>query len=311
MKPLAATEIRGTWGTLLLPINADESINYAKLADEIDYLIAAGVDGIYSNGTAGEFYAQSEDEFDRISQLLAEKCERARVAFQIGASFMSAQSALGRAQRAAQLKPGALQIILPDWSPVTLDEAINFLQRIAETVAPITLVLYNPPHAKRVFTPRELAALCEAIPALVGVKVAGGDEQWYAAMRPLLARLSVFVPGHLLASGLAHGAHGAYSNVACLQPRGARAWNEVMKADLPTALASEGRIRQFLTDYILPFRAKYGASNQALDKLLAAIGDWANVGTRLRWPYRGIDEGEAAPLRAIARRMIPELFAND
>lgn len=311
MKPLTGPEIRGTWGTLLLPINDDEDINYARLADEIDCLIAAGVDGIYSNGTAGEFYAQSENEFDRISQLLAEKCERARTPFQIGASFMSAQLAIGRARRAAQLKPSALQIILPDWSPVTLEEATAFLQRLAEAVAPVTLVLYNPPHAKRVLTPRELAALCEAIPQLVGVKVAGGDEAWYAALRPLLARLSVFVPGHLLASGFAHGAHGAYSNVACLQPRGARAWNEMMKTDLQTALASEGRIRQFLTDYILPFRAKYGASNQALDKLLAAIGDWADVGTRLRWPYRGIDEAEAAPLRSIARRMIPELFAND
>lgn len=258
MKPLTAPEIRGTWGTLLLPINDDESINDAKLSDEIDYLIAAGVDGIYSNGTAGEFYAQSEDEFDRVSQLLAEKCERAEMPFQIGASFMNAQITLDRARRASQFKPSAIQIILPDWSPVTLEEAIVFLQRITEAVAPVTLVLYNPPHAKRVLQPRELAMLCEAVPSLVGVKVAGGDAEWYAAMRPLLSRLSVFVTGHLL-----------------------------------------------------PFREKYGASNQALDKLLAAVGDWADVGTRLRWPYRGIDEVEAAPLCPIARRMIPELFESE
>jgi len=311
MKPLTGREIRGTWATLLIPINDDESINYAKLSDEIDYLIAAEVDGIYSNGTAGEFYAQGEDEFDRISQLLAEKCERAGMAFQIGASFMSAQIALDRARRAAELKPGAIQVILPDWSPVTLAEATAFLQRVAEAVALAPLVLYNPPHAKRVLQPRELASLCEAVPPLAGVKVAGGDEDWYAAMGPLLPRLSVFVPGHLLASGFAQGAHGAYSNVACLQPRGAQRWNELMKTNLAAALDIEGRIRKFMNDHLLPFREKYGASNQALDKLLAAVGNWAPVGTRLRWPYRGVDETEAAALRPVARRMIPELFADD
>jgi dihydrodipicolinate synthase/N-acetylneuraminate lyase len=293
---------------LLTPINDDDSIAFSKLSDEIDYLTGAGVDGIYSNGTAGEFYAQSEAEFDRINQMLAEKCERARMPFQIGASFMSAQIALERAKRAAQLKPSAMQITLPDWSPVTLEEAIAFLQCIAEAVAPVPLVLYNPPHAKRVLQPREFAALCEAVPQLAGVKVAGGDAPWYAAMQPLFARLSVFVPGHLLASGFAHGAHGAYSNVACLNPRGAKRWNELMKTDLAAALEIEGRIHKFMNDYILPFREKDGASNQALDKLLAAVGDWAQIGTRLRWPYRGIEEAEAAALRPMARRMLPELF---
>jgi dihydrodipicolinate synthase/N-acetylneuraminate lyase len=126
LKPLIAQEIRGTWATLLTPINDDDSIEFSKLSDEIDYLTGAGVDGIYSNGTAGEFYAQSEAEFDRINQMLAEKCERTRMPFQIGASFMSAQIALERAKRAAQLKPSAMQITLPDWSPVTLEEAMPF-----------------------------------------------------------------------------------------------------------------------------------------------------------------------------------------
>ena len=33
MKPLSASEIVGSWATLLLPINADESIDFARLAD--------------------------------------------------------------------------------------------------------------------------------------------------------------------------------------------------------------------------------------------------------------------------------------
>ena len=77
MKPLTSTQISGTWGTTLLPINKDESIDFGRLSQDLDYLLTSGVDGIYTNGTAGEFYAQSEGEFDRINTLVAEKCESA------------------------------------------------------------------------------------------------------------------------------------------------------------------------------------------------------------------------------------------
>jgi hypothetical protein len=63
-----------------------------------------------------------------------------------------------------------------------------------------------------------------------------------------------------------------------------------------------------MAECILPFREQGGYSNTALDKLLAATGGWADVGTRLRWPYRSIDPAEAARLAPVARERIPELF---
>jgi hypothetical protein len=49
----------------------------------------------------------------------------------------------------------------------------------------------------------------------------------------------------------------------------------------------------------------------ALDKLLAAIGNWASIGTRLRWPYRGVDAAAAAALTPVARRELPFLFIEE
>ena len=51
MHPLSSSEIRGNWATLLLPLNADDSIDYGLLAAELDHFIAARVSGVYSNGT--------------------------------------------------------------------------------------------------------------------------------------------------------------------------------------------------------------------------------------------------------------------
>lgn len=309
MRPLRAEELRGNWATLLSAWNGDGSPDYGRIGAEVEALIEAGVDGIYSNGTAGEFHCQTEAEFDRISELFASRCEKAAMPFQIGVSHMSAQISLERLRRVVALAPGAVQVILPDWFPVTKPEALSFLERMAETAAGIGLVLYNPPHAKRVWAPEDLGYLADRVPALVGLKTAGGDDAWYERMRVHLSRISVFVPGHLLASGVRRGARGAYSNVACLNPRAAQDWYSLMGTDPEAALEIEGRLRQFMDHYIVPFIRDQGYCNAACDRLLALIGAWADVGASMRWPYRSIPASEAQRLRPLAAKLVPEFLA--
>jgi len=148
MATLTAKDLKGTWGTLLLPINHDESIDFQRLAAELDYLVTSGINGIYSNGTAGEFYNQTEDEFDQINELLARKCRAGNMPFQIGACHMSRILTLEKIKRSKYLLPDAYQIILPDWVTISPEEQINYLQKIAEVADPVPLVLYNSPHAK-------------------------------------------------------------------------------------------------------------------------------------------------------------------
>jgi dihydrodipicolinate synthase/N-acetylneuraminate lyase len=311
MRPYTTAEIRGTYATLLLPIQQNDAIDFGLMREQLQYFIASGMDGVYSNGTAGEFFTESEDEFVQVNQLLAEVCEAANVPYQIGASFPTPHLSLERIRRAAAFKPSAIQVVLPDWWPPTLDESLNFLLRAAEVAGDVPLILYNPPHAKRVLTPAEFAILCDRLPTLVGIKTGAGGPDWYDAMQPLMKRLSVFVPGHTLATGFSRGAAGAYSNVACLQPGGSVRWNRLMETDLTQALAIEQQIQGFMTNAILPFREKFGRSNMALDKLLAWIGNWSTMDTKLRWPYIGIAPAEATGLRERARREIPFLFENE
>jgi 4-hydroxy-tetrahydrodipicolinate synthase len=308
MIPLSPATLNGTWGTLLLPINADESIDFERLRGEIAALASAGVDGIYSNGTAGEFHTQTEEEFDQISGLLARESERHGVPFQIGVCHMSAQISLARLRRVLHLRPSAVQVVLPDWVSPTIDETVAFLLRMGEVASPIGLVVYNPPHAKRPLAPADWRVLLERVPYIVGAKVAGGDAAWYAEMTPVLRKIAVFVPGHTLATGFAAGATGSYSNVACLSPDGAQRWFALMKSDPARASEWERRIQGFIQRHILPYISEQKFSNPAVDKLLAAIGGWAEIGTRLRWPYRSIPESEAERLRPIARAELPELM---
>jgi dihydrodipicolinate synthase/N-acetylneuraminate lyase len=148
------------------------------------------------------------------------------------------------------------------------------------------------------------------VPALIGLKTAGGDDAWYDSMREHLARLSVFVPGHLLASGVQRGAHGAYSNVACLNPVAAQRWTDQMKTDLPGALEVERRLRQFMDGYIAPFITQQKYCNAACDRFLALLGNWAEIGEKMRWPYRSIPVAELERIRPAAVELIPEFFKS-
>ena len=242
MKPLLHHEIRGNWATVQLPINPDDSIDLARLADAVERIFAFGVDGLYTNGTAGEFHTQREAEFDAVHDCVAQRCERANTPFQIGVSHMSAQISLDRLKRSVQYAPSAFQVILPDWVVPREDEAVDFLNRMAEAAEGIGLVLYNPPHAKRQLSPIELGRLKQRVPRLVGVKVAGGEADWYRGMREHMQGLSVFVPGHHLANGIREGAHGSYSNVCCIHPGAAQAWYDSMSESMEHAMDVERRL---------------------------------------------------------------------
>ncbi|WP_043581934.1 dihydrodipicolinate synthase family protein [Geminisphaera colitermitum] len=304
MKPQTSSEIRGNWATLLLPINADDSIDHHLLADEIDHYIAARVNGIYSNGSAGEFYTQTETEFDDINQLLAEKCEKARMPFQIGASHMSPQLSLERLRRAKALCPSAFQIILPDWFVPAWPEILAFLERMQEEAAPIPLVIYNPPHAKRHLTPDEWLQIARRFPGVAGMKVPGGDDAWYRAMQPVFEKLSVFIPGHTLASGISHGAHGAYSNVACLNPAAAQRWYELCIRDIPAGLALEAKLRAFWDANVVPLITEKKLPNMAADKATAVAGSWLpGLTPRLRWPYACATTGDVARISRAYREL--------
>ncbi|GAA5220189.1 dihydrodipicolinate synthase family protein [Membranihabitans marinus] len=310
MQPTSSNSIKGNWATLLLPINKDQSLDWVALQEEVDILIQSSPNGIYSNGTAGEFYNQTESEYDEIQSILAESCIQANIPFQIGISCSNPQLMLERIQRMKELKPRAFQVVLPDWSRVSDEEMVLFLQKIIAEAQPVDIILYNPPHAKKVLLPNDYIFLLQNNIKLAGCKTGGGDQQWYEEMKVFKDDMSVFVPGHYLATGIKNGMQGAYSNIACLNPFAAQQWYELMLVNLDAALEIEGRIQLFLKNYILPLMTDQDRSNQAADKLLASIGDWGPVSTRLRWPYIGFNHEDALRLRTVAKNLLPEFFTK-
>ncbi|WP_192257716.1 dihydrodipicolinate synthase family protein [Mesorhizobium silamurunense] len=299
---------RGIWGAVMLAVGLDGNIDWSATQDTVARLCGSGIHGVYSNGTACEFHCQTEAEFDRLSEMVAQIAGAANIPFQIGISQSNPRVARERLKRVAGLRPSAVQFTLPDWWPPSDEEVLRFVSGLAEVAPSTPLVFYNPPHAKRRLSLESIAALRTGVPSLVGAKLPGGDAGWYADMRRELPGLSVFVPGHTLATGYAHGAHGSYSNVACLTPKGALQWWAQILAEEHAAAEMEVRIQAFLADHVLPFRARYAVSDAALDKAMVAAGGWGTLGPRLLWPYSSVPDEDIPALGKAVRAAFPEWF---
>lgn len=300
---------KGIWGAVLLPLSGAGDIDFGALAELVDVLCNSGVAGIYTNGTAGEFFNQTEGEFDKITEIVLDRATQAGVPVQIGVSNSNPRVALDRLGRIANSCAVAAQVTLPDWWPPSAEEQTRFLTGMAAAGQGLPLILYNPPTAKVRLTVPQIAALRAGASDLVGVKVAGGDADWYAQRRDLLGDMSVFVAGHSVAFGRPLGADGAYSNVACLSPAGAVHQWEQIKTDPETAIDLEGRFRRFLHETMIPLARDHGLSDAALDKAMAAAGGWLPIQPALMWPYSGATDAMVAAIRASAEAHVPELLS--
>jgi 4-hydroxy-tetrahydrodipicolinate synthase len=309
MNPFTTATLKGTWSTLLLPLSETDEIHWEHIDGQLNALAEAGVDGVYINGTACEFYSQSHEEFLRLARTTANFCEERNIPFQIGASHAHAAESLRRIERTRELKPGAFQVILPEWTPLGWDEIIRFLKRMTDAAAPIPLVIYNPPNAQKVLTPSEWSRLASSVENIIGIKVAGGDGKWHSEMKEAAEKLSVFVAGVRLASGVIHGcARGSYSNLACLSPKGANRWGRLIHSNPEQALEQETQILKTFDKAIAPFRGKF--SNSALDKALASAGGWTQLTSRIRWPLSSIPDSEIQNLATLFRKELPFIFED-
>ncbi|MGF1477605.1 MAG: dihydrodipicolinate synthase family protein [Geminicoccaceae bacterium] len=299
-------DIRGVWSTILCRLDDDGAPDLSAIPEQVGAYAAARCAGVYSGGSASEVHCQTEHQFRNISKKVAETARRHQLPYQIGAAHPLPVGSLERVAFAATLDPLAIQVTLPDWTAIDFNGARRFIDRVAQAAAGVPLVLYNPAHAKTVLSPEKLLGLSESTPGLIGVKCGGGDAHWYRAMGPVFKRLSVFIPGHTYASGTARGAHGSYSNMACLSPRAAVAWGEMPAAD---AAGLEARIARFMAEAIAPMLER-GLPGFACDKAMAAAGGWSRMTSRMMWPYSSATDAEVVRIARAARHHIPEFTSE-
>ncbi len=309
MNVFTASDIRGTWCPLLLQIKERSVLDFSFIDEEISYISASGIHGVYANGSSGEFYNITFSEYCRLIERFASACQRYSIPYQIGANHAHPYESLERIAAAADQAPAAIQLILPDWIPTDRRGTLRFLKGCAKNARGHSLILCNPRHAKTQLAPEDYLWLADEIPELAGLSTYGGDAAWYESMQPVMERLSVFVPGDSLASGIQRGAQGSYSSIAAMNPCAAETWNELIERDMEAGLELERRIQQFMKECVIPFVTEHNMPWHACDKFMAVASGWCgDLHQRLRWPYSWVEDEYLDPVRERGVELIPEFF---
>lgn len=155
------TSFHGVWPALLTPLTADDEIDIPALRRLLDYVLGAGMHGIYICGSTGEGVLLSPVERMRLAEAtVSHVAGRVPVMVHVGAA--STRDAVALACHARDIGADAVSSVPPFYYSINPSGLVAHYRHISQVVQ-LPLYLYNLPNATGVNVTvkvmRELLAL--------------------------------------------------------------------------------------------------------------------------------------------------------
>ena len=128
---------------ILTPLTAEEKFNEQEMRQQINRLITAGVSGIFTLGTNGEFYALSQVEKIAIIKVVVGEV-KGRVPVYAGTGCVTTQETIELSKIAQNLGVDVLSIISPYFAGISQADLYRHYSTIA-TAVDLPILLYNIP----------------------------------------------------------------------------------------------------------------------------------------------------------------------
>ena len=156
------------------PLTDGDHVDDAGLRRLTQYLLGAGVNGIFANGSMGGFAFLTDDEQLRAISTVASEVNRA-IPVMAGIGETSTMRAIQKAKLIAKQGVDFLSLLAPFYYPPTQEQLIAYFSEIAAAVD-LPIFLYdNPGATKAHIHPETVALLRQQIPHLVGIKESNQD----------------------------------------------------------------------------------------------------------------------------------------
>jgi dihydrodipicolinate synthase/N-acetylneuraminate lyase len=208
--------LRGALAAALTPLR-DDTLAEDAFPPYVDFLAAAGLDGLLALGTTGEGLLFSPAERRRVAELYVEAA-RGKLQVAVNAGAQTTADTVTLAAHAAETGADAIAVISPPYFPLDDESVFAHLAAAARACAPTPFYVYEFARASGyAVSSSVLARLREEASNLVGMKV---SDTPYESFEPYLHEgLDVFVgPEAFIGRGLAAGAVGAVSALASAFP---------------------------------------------------------------------------------------------
>jgi len=211
--------IRGIIPALVTPMTKDGLLDEKGLEKLLNYAIEAGVDGVFVVGTAGEFWALSLEEKERLFRWAVAYAD-GRVPVYAGTCANTTREAVALAQIAERSGVDCLSVLTPIFIAPSTDEMFDHYRAIAESVDLPILLYTNPDRTGNALSVDLVVRLAEEVEHIAGIKDSAGDMTLTAEyLRRTPADFRVLMGRDtLIYAGLTHGAVGAIAASANMVP---------------------------------------------------------------------------------------------
>ena len=311
MSRLTADEIRGIWAGVTMSWDENYRFDTDTYAENIKRSIEAGVHGIYTTGSTGEFYAIEFDEFCAMVDIQAELCGKAGMPLQIGCCSDATAKTIRMLEYADSKEAvGAAQVNIPYWMELSDQNLLKFFKDLYEACPDMPLVHYNIPRSKRFLHGSDYLKILDVAPSLIGVKYTFGGSHFGQLQNDMMQTpmFSYFVGENLLVSAMQLGARGSYSSLVATDPKytldmyaeaEAGNWNE--------AIRMQQHASRFFED-AESFIEERGedTSDPVFDKGLAIASGCVLGHQRCRAPYYGWSDETIIAMREWLQKHYPE-----
>jgi dihydrodipicolinate synthase/N-acetylneuraminate lyase len=299
--------LQGVWCALIVPWTDDDELDPQRWAQEIRSYAGTGVHGVYTGGTTGEFYAQDDDTFERITRIAGEEAHSSGLPIQIGVSALSTRTVRRRIRVAQRAGADAVQVALPFWLELKDDEVKQFVRECAAEAGATPIVLYLTLRSKRRIAPDLLGEIAAEHPTVIGTKDTALDVWGLRQVLQAVPDLAVF-GGEDFLEKIPAGGRGGYCSITGFNAAKVVELHQQCAAGrLEAARVLAQAMSRYLHELLIPMVKEEGLWDSAVDRIQRVAGGGV-VGLRCQSPYRSGTPSHVQRLIDWCRTHAPDLL---
>jgi 4-hydroxy-tetrahydrodipicolinate synthase len=305
---LTRENLGGVWAALTTPFDESDRFDEAVFRENVRRLAAAGVHGVYTTDSDGEFYAIDFEEYQGIVDVLADEAQRLGLPTQVGVTWIDTRGTLRRLRYAAEKGILGAHVGHPLYMEMTPESLRQFWADVSAAVPPrFALIHYNSPRMPNSLSAPDYARLAKDVPNLIGSKQVGFSLPEFLSLIQATPQLAHFTVDNVLTPFVMFGARGNYSWLANFNAPYAVAWWE----DCLAGRWAEARHRQERFHRLQQLKQEvFGAQNRHAigNKAVAAASGYLTGHHRTRRPYLPISEDAISVFRRRVSEELPDLL---
>ncbi len=209
--------LRGIVSVLPTPLNDDETLDALALRRMIDYVVEAGVHGVWVLGSGGELPNLDDAERPKTIETAVEAVN-GRVPVIVGVGRPGTRLTIEAAQEAKRIGADMVNVVPPYYYAYSEQQVLRHYQLILDSID-LPLVIYrrgSPPIGLQT-----VQKICEH-PGVAAIKDVPTEFRVFQKMVALLGPMGVGVmtaAGRLIHPAVAVGGHGAVTVEAAIAPK--------------------------------------------------------------------------------------------